>query len=106
MSESSKEVSFIDPQQLRNLAAKGEKVVIVDVRSADEFSEGHVEGAINVPGDRLAEDFRDIPKDARIVTVCNLGGPRSCNAAEQLKEMGYDSATALRGGIKGWREGD
>lgn len=53
-------------------------MIVVDVRSAQEFAAGTVEGAINVPADQLSERANNFPKDATIVTVCNQGGPRSC----------------------------
>ncbi|MEQ6438177.1 rhodanese-like domain-containing protein [Comamonas sp. w2-DMI] len=93
---------FIEPQQLRELIAQGKKVFIVDVRSAEEFAGGHVEGAINIPAGQLDDHAHNIPKDAQVVTVCNLGGPRSCNAAAQLKDMGYVNAAPLRGGVVCW----
>lgn len=102
MNELPDSVGFIEPQQLRELVAQGKKVAIVDVRSAEEFAAGHVEGAINIPASQLADEMHNIPKDAQVVTVCNLGGPRSCNAAAKLKEIGYDNAAPLQGGVIGW----
>lgn len=99
------ETTHVDPQKLRELMQSGEKVVIVDVRSAEEFAVGHVAGAINIPADQLATQTGAFAKDATIVTVCNLGGSRSCNAAEQLRAMGHENAAPLRGGIRGWLEG-
>lgn len=99
------ETTYVEPQKLRELMQSGEKVVIVDVRPAEEFAVGHVAGAINIPADQLAAQSSEFTKDATIVTVCNLGGSRSCNAAEQLRAMGYENATPLRGGVRSWLEG-
>lgn len=96
--------TFVEPEQLRALIQRGEEVVIVDVRSADEYAAHHIDGAINIPADQLNTLANTIARDATVVTVCNFGGQRSCNAAEQLRAMGYESATALRGGTKAWRE--
>lgn len=100
------ETTHVDPQKLREplLRSGDEAVIIIDVRSAGEFGAGHVEGAINIPADQLAAQAGEFAKDATIVTVCNLGGPRSCNAAEQLRAMGYENAAPLRGGARGWLE--
>lgn len=99
------ETPSVEPQKLRELILSGDEAVIIDVRSADEFAAGHVEGAINIPADQLAAQVGEFAKDATIVTVCNLGGSRSCNAAEQLRAMGYENAAPLRGGTRGWLEG-
>lgn len=93
---------LLDPQALRERLARGEPPIIVDIRAPEEFAAGHVEGAINIPADQLAARAGAFPADACIVTVCNFGGPRSCNAAEQLRQLGHDQAIALRGGTHGW----
>jgi 3-mercaptopyruvate sulfurtransferase SseA len=74
------ETVFITPQQLRELLHRQHKVVIVDVRAAEEFPASHVEGAINIPAHQLAAEIGWFTKDTTMVTVCNLGGTRSCDA--------------------------
>lgn len=104
MSNLPNEPSFIETEQLRDLLAEGNQVTIIDVRSPEEFAAGHIDGAINIPADRLATDLTNIPKDATIVTVCTLGGKRSCGAADQLKQLGFGNATPLRGGVHAWTD--
>lgn len=104
MNKSDQSIQAMAPQQLRELVKSGEKVLIVDVRSAEEYAAGHLEGAINIPAEQLPAHAGDLPKEATIVTVCNLGGPRSCNAAGQLRDLGYDNAAPLLGGIRAWPE--
>ena len=89
---------FVDPDVLRDKLARGEPVVIVDVRSAQEFLAGHVDGAVNIPSEQLSA------QDATIVTVCNHGGQRSCGAAAELRAMGFENVSALRGGTHGWNK--
>ncbi len=67
--------------------------VIIDVREPEEFLEGHVEGALNIPPDELiagAEKLKDVPKDAEIVLYC-LSGSRSNASMYYLREMGYEN---------------
>src|SRR5690606_35784461 len=66
--------------------------VVVDVRSPDEFAAGHVDGAINIPLDTLADSAAALPRDAAIVTVCGKGGGRSERAASALRALGFRSA--------------
>jgi rhodanese-related sulfurtransferase len=40
---------YVEPEQLRSLVAQGAGATIVDVRSAEEFAAGYVEGAVNIP---------------------------------------------------------
>jgi rhodanese-related sulfurtransferase len=104
MSDHKQKVPFTDPQALSERRRRGEKVVIVDVRAPEEFRAGHVEGAINIPSDQLVARADELPADTTIVTVCNLGGSRSCRAAELLHQMGYGGTAVLRGGVRGWTE--
>jgi rhodanese-related sulfurtransferase len=101
MTESKPQSPLFDRQQLRDLAASGQPVIVIDVRSAEEFAAGTVQGAIHVPADQLTEKVAELPKDATIVTVCNFGGARSCGAAEQLRSIGFEKAAALKGGVRG-----
>jgi rhodanese-related sulfurtransferase len=94
-------MSGITREELAQLP-KDRTVVLLDVRSAEEFAEGSVLGAKNVLPDRLQDE--PVPRDALVVTVCNHGGPRSQGAAKALRERGID-ARFLVGGVKGPRAG-
>ena len=80
-------------------------VVILDVRKADEFAEGHIKGAIFI--DQFQSDFVEqakakLPKDKTIAIYCR-SGRRSANAAGKLTDVGY-KCTNLKGGILAWKE--
>lgn len=78
-------------------------VVILDVRSAEEYADGHVVGARHVPLDRLADALPSLPRGARIVTVCTKGGGRSQGAAATLLADGFRDVSFLDGGWLAWR---
>ena len=94
-------MSGITREELAQLP-KDRTVVLLDVRSAEEFAEGSIPGARNVLPDRLGNEV--VPANALVVTVCNHGGPRSQGAAKSLRERGID-AKFLVGGVKGPRAG-
>lgn len=80
-------------------------VVILDVRKADEFAEGHITGAILI--DQFQSDFLEqaqakLPKDKTIAIYCR-SGRRSANAAGKLADVGYKCMN-LKGGIIAWKE--
>ena len=81
---------------------KDHTVLLLDVRSAEEFAEGSIPGARNVPPDRLQDE--KFPPGALVVAVCNHGGGRSQGAAKSLRERGVD-ARYLVGGVKGPKAG-
>lgn len=93
----------MEPQQLRALLQEG-RVVIVDVRSAEEFATGAIDGALHIPIAELEGRAGEIPKDVQVVTVCARGGGRSCAAADQLQALGHDTTVPLRGGMQAWQE--
>jgi rhodanese-related sulfurtransferase len=77
-------------------------VVIVDVRSPEEFASGHVDGALNIPVDLLAARDEEIPRASKVVTVCGKGGGRSDRAVQLLRERGFTNVAAGRGGTTAW----
>jgi rhodanese-related sulfurtransferase len=95
---------IMEPSDLHERLNGGERLVLVDVRSTEEFEADHIKGAVNIPVSELAARVSELPSDAAIVTVCNLGGARSCGAADQLQGLGDGNAFPLRGGTRGWKD--
>ena len=80
-------------------------VCLLDVRTAEEFAEGHIEGALNI--DQAQSDFVEkaraaLPNDKTIAVYCR-SGRRSANAAGRLAAEGYKCVN-LKGGILAWKE--
>ena len=80
-------------------------VVVLDVRTASEFAEGHLERAINI--DYRQDDFVEkakatLPLDKKIAVYCR-SGRRSAGAAGKLGDDGYKLVN-LKGGIIAWKE--
>ena len=80
-------------------------VVVLDVRTAAEFAEGHIQGAILL--DQGQPDFVEkvkttLPVDKKIAIYCR-SGRRSANAAGKLGDVGYQCVN-LKGGILAWKE--
>ena len=80
-------------------------VILLDVRTADEYAEGHIEGAILI--DQKQSDFMEkakdtLPIDKTIAVYCR-SGRRSANAADKLADIGYKCVN-LKGGIIAWKE--
>lgn len=88
--------------ELRARRAAGEPVVVVDVRSAEEFAAGHIDGAIHVPVADIEAEPTRLPLDRPIVTACGKGGGRSEGAAAALAAAGALDVGFLEGGTLGW----
>lgn len=79
-------------------------VVVVDVRTPREFSEGHIAGAINIDwkAGHFAEEAAQLfDKDKTIAVYC-IHARRSKSAAEELQKMGYKHIIELQGGLEYW----
>ena len=92
-------------EDIKALVDAGDALV-VDVRKADDYNNGHVEGAINIPyGQGMQEKFGDIPKDKKIIVACYTGQTAG-QATTVLRALGYD-AVSMQGGMRnGWEAKD
>lgn len=80
--------------------------VVIDVREPNEYAEGHVAGALNIPLGSLHQRLAEIPAGQTLVTYCNMrhrGASRCEMAVSLLAGRGYD-ARALDGGYPGWKQ--
>lgn len=80
-------------------------VVVLDVRTAEEFKEGHIDGAANIDvkqGNFAEQATATLPKEKTIAVYCR-SGRRSSNAADMLTTEGY-RVVNLKGGILAWKE--
>ena len=79
--------------------------VLVDVRSANLFKDGHIEGARNVPGDQIADGGKGLEKYAgkRVVLYCDSGSTAGA-AVRTLLRAGARDVFSLRGGLAAWRQ--
>jgi len=85
---------------MEEAAAQGSGQVLVDVRTAREFSEGAIPGAINIPVDSLRERLAELPKDKEILVYCRVG-LRGYLAGRILSQAGY-KVRNLSGGWLTW----
>lgn len=92
----------ISAEKAKEMIDKGEYGVILDVRSLEEYDEGHIEEAILLPGSEIKEKVETIipDKDEVILLYCR-SGRRSAAAAKELIEMGYANVYDF-GGIIDW----
>lgn len=81
---------------LKQIYADG--ALILDVRMPQEFSQGHIKGAINVPLQTLSKEISLIKKKNKPVITCCLSGARSSSATAMLTQHGIE---AYNGG--GWQ---
>jgi len=91
------------PQSLKSLLEeRPNEVVLIDVRDADSFSDGHIPGARNIPLDRLVASLSGLSKDRLIVTYgADIACSLSPRAALELAQKGF-RVQHLLGGLTEW----
>jgi rhodanese-related sulfurtransferase len=96
------DVERIGTAELSARLARGE-VVLLDVRPAEEFAAGHIEGAHSIPLDELERRLAELPSDAEIVAYCR--GPFCAFAHEAVRRLRSSGRAArrLEGGWPEWQ---
>ncbi len=81
-----------------------ERAVVVDVREPNEFADGHIPAAINLPLSALPDRLREIEKHKKrpVILSCRTS-QRSARAANLLAKAGFNTTVVLAGGITAWQ---
>ncbi|MBS1956404.1 MAG: molybdopterin-synthase adenylyltransferase MoeB [Cyanobacteria bacterium SZAS-4] len=87
--------------ELAEELANSNKLLLIDVREANEYNYSHLQNAIHFPLSNLPQSLHEIPKDANVVVYCKSGA-RSLKAAEMLQQAGVRSVRNLNGGLSAW----
>ena len=97
-------VEALSPRDFKSTLASNPDAVLVDVRTPEEFSEGTIEGAINIDfkDPSFSEKINALDKTKPYFVYC-LSGKRSGDAAEQMDSVGFKTIYTLKGGYKDWK---
>ncbi len=79
-----------------------EGAVLLDVRSPEEYRQGHIPGSINIPLDQIKKIQNRVPQRDKPLFVHCLSGSRSAQAVQALKQMGYTGVKNI-GGINRYK---
>ena len=74
---------------------------ILDVRTQEEWDEGHIPGATLIPLDELGMRLSELPQDEEIIIICRSGN-RSAVGRDTLLNAGFESVTSVAGGFNQW----
>jgi rhodanese-related sulfurtransferase len=94
----------LTPGQFETAISSGD-VVVIDVRRPDEFSKGHIKGAVNANWQDLAEFSKktELLEKSRPVYIYCQAGVRSEKASEWMRKNGFKHVSGLDGGIQAWK---
>lgn len=92
----SKEILYTE---LENLM-KENNAILIDVRSNQEYEEGHINGAINISSFNIEKEIKNVIKNKNdlIILYCSSGS-RSKKAKKELEKLGYENVYNLKNGI-------
>ena len=100
--ESDKDYDDLTIIEYRQAFGQGTAHTLLDVRTSEEYRQGHLPGAINIPLDQLARRAKDLPADKPVVVVC-ASGNRSVSGSRVVAAAGkYPKVYNLKGGTMAW----
>ena len=104
VNEAQANVGHITADALHTAVEKSEPIIILDIRDKELYEAGHLPGAVSLPRAAIELDIDEIvpDQDTRIITYCG-GNTRGSLSAHTLKIMGYENASMLDGGFRGWK---
>lgn len=97
--------TLLAPTDFKKKVDATENPVIVDVRTPEEYSEGHLADAVNMDweGDSFNSQIKSLDKNASVFVYC-YGGGRSSEAAKEMRKQGFKNVYDLKGGFSAWRK--
>jgi molybdopterin/thiamine biosynthesis adenylyltransferase/rhodanese-related sulfurtransferase len=97
-------IDEVDPAEVREQASNG--AVVVDVREPEEWSAGHIPGAIHVPKSYLESRIEGAVPDrsAHVVLYCASGNRSAWAARTLLDDLGYEHVESMTGGFTLWKD--
>lgn len=100
---SAQEIEVISPQEVREAVYNSQTHQLVDVRTLEEFNEGHLKSAQNicVTDNDFAENISKLDKDKPVYLYCR-SGKRSAAAAKIMKDLGFKEIYDMDGGFMNW----
>ena len=98
------DVPQVSPDEVKKSIEGKDGSILLDVRTSGEFSNGKLEGSINIPVDKVASDIVTIiPDKNKTIFVYCLSGSRSLHAVDMMVKLGYKKVFNMTQGLLAWR---
>jgi rhodanese-related sulfurtransferase len=102
--EAKRQIEEVTPEQVRDMQARGERVVYLDVREPNEWNLGRLPQAVHLPRGNLETKVEAlIDRNQKVVIYCARGN-RSALAALTMQQMGYENVASMARGFQGWAD--
>ncbi len=99
--EAPQEAPSIEPIELSARRSQGTAPVVIDVRTAEEYAQGHIPGAVNIPFDEVVSRISEIEAPHGVALYCMVG-PRARKGEAALLDLGFSKVHHLEGGLAAW----
>ncbi|NVJ91856.1 MAG: rhodanese-like domain-containing protein [Methylocystaceae bacterium] len=98
-------VPFVDPKVVYDVMQDDEGIVMIDVRTPEEFNSFHAPDSINVEPYKLGEDIEEKRPymNNKVYVIC-LSSQRAAMAARTLKNLGFKNVSVVKGGLNLWKK--
>jgi rhodanese-related sulfurtransferase len=104
--EAKQQIVEVTPEQVREMQARNDRVVYLDVREPNEWNLGRLPHAVHLPRGNLETKVEGmIDRGQKVVIYCARGN-RSALAALTMKQMGYEDVASMARGFQGWADID
>lgn len=102
--EAKQQIDEVTPEQVREMQARNERVVYLDVREPNEWNLGRLPHAVHLPRGNIETKVEGmIDRSQKVVIYCARGN-RSALAALTMKQMGYENVASMARGFQGWAD--
>jgi len=81
---------------------QNKEAIIIDVRTPQEYTEGHIPGVANIELDQLANRSSEVPTDKKVLLICRSGN-RSSQGTSLLRSKGFANVYNITTGMSNWR---
>jgi rhodanese-related sulfurtransferase len=102
--EAKQQIEEVTPEQVRDMQARNERAVYLDVREPNEWNLGRLPLAIHLPRGNIESKVEGIIDRKQKVVIYCARGNRSALAALTMKQMGYENVASMARGFQGWAD--
>jgi rhodanese-related sulfurtransferase len=94
----------VSAEEVKLLMDKGrlKEIILLDVRTLEEYTAGYIPGSLSIPIDTLEERKGELDRQKLIIVFCKSGCSRSLKACMILKQQGFKRVVNMSGGINEW----
>ena len=100
--ESKANIQYVSMNEIKTIMEENENYIILDVRTTEEYNEGHIPNAICIPNETIDESIiEQLPDKEQLILIYCRSGNRSKQATQKLQNLGYTNLIEF-GGIIDW----